>query len=114
MDDRPIAKNREHGGLAFLTKYGQPWVKTESYDNPVTKEFRKLLDGLKLHRPGLGFYALRHTFETVAGEEVAVDHVTGRADNTMAGVYRERISDDRLRDVVIFVREWLFAKKKYR
>ena len=117
MAERPNPKKREHSGLAFLTKYGQPWVKSESYDNPVTKEFRKLLDDLKLHRPGLGFYALRHTFETVAGEskdQIAVDHVMGHVDESMAARYRERISDDRLHDVVNFVRNWLFAKEKKR
>jgi integrase len=80
--DRPQPKGGGDAGLVFLTKYGQPWAK-ETTDNPITKEFRKLLDKLKLHRPGLGFYALRHTFETVAGEtrdQVAVNHIMGHAD----------------------------------
>ena len=45
-------------GLVFLTKYRQPWAK-DTTDNPVTKEYRKLLDKLILHRPGLGLYAMR-------------------------------------------------------
>ena len=67
---------------------------------------------LELKRPGLNFYALRHTFETIAGEsmdQVAVNHIMGHVDNSMAAAYRERISDDRLRAVVEMVRGWLKA-----
>ena len=112
--ERPTPKRPEHANLVFVTKYGGPWAK-ETNDSPITKEMRKLLDKLKLYRPGLGFYALRHTFETIAGEsrdQVAVNHIMGHADASMAGVYRERISDDRLRDVVNVVRGWLFDKPK--
>ncbi|MEO2047195.1 MAG: tyrosine-type recombinase/integrase [Pirellulales bacterium] len=114
IDNRPKAKLIEHTHLVFVTKYGQPWAK-ETSDNPISQEMRKLLDDLKLHRPGLGFYALRHTFETIAGEsrdQVAVNHIMGHADSTMAGVYRERISDERLQDVSEFVRNWLFPPEE--
>jgi integrase len=117
--------------LVFITKYGQPWAK-ETSDSPVTKEFRKLIDSVdseaaeetrkrrvksppKIYRRGIGFYALRHTFETVAGEtkdQVAVNHIMGHADNSMAGVYREKISDERLQEVVNYVRRWLYPSKK--
>lgn len=109
-DQRPKAKSQEHNDLVFVTRYGQPWAK-DIADSPVTKEFRKLLDDLKLHHPGLGFYALRHTFETIGGEsrdQIAVNHIMGHADNSMAGVYRERIGDDRLQAVTNHVRKWLF------
>jgi integrase len=111
--ERPKPKQSEHGSLVFVTKYGGPWAK-ETNDNPITKEMRKLLDELGFHRPGLGFYALRHTFETIAGEsrdQVAVNHIMGHADASMAGVYRERISDERLKDAVNVVRGWLFLRK---
>jgi integrase len=97
----------------FLTKYGHSWRK-DTRDNPVSKEFRKLLDTLKMYRAGLGFYALRHTFETVAGgcrDQVAVDAIMGHVDTSMAGLYRERIDDDRLQAVVNHVRSWLFPPK---
>jgi len=54
---------------------------------------------------------LRHTFETIGGEakdQIAVNSIMGHVDSTMAGVYRERISDERLRAVVEHVRAWLF------
>jgi integrase len=111
---RPRAVNCEHDNLVFITKYGQPWTK-DTHDNPISKEFRKLLDELKLYRPGLSFYALRHTFETIAGEsrdQVAVDHIMGHADNSMAGTYRERIGDDRLVDVANHVHTWLKKKSQ--
>ena len=90
-------------------------------DNPVAKETAKLLRALKverkgknvsLYRKGRGFYALRHTFETIGGEardQVAVDHALGRSRSDTAGVYRKRISDERLKAVADYVRRWLFG-----
>ncbi|MEX0585605.1 MAG: tyrosine-type recombinase/integrase, partial [Pirellulales bacterium] len=114
LASRPTPKDDADKGLFFLTKYGQSWAKGTS-TNPISAEFRKRLDPLGLHRPGLGFYALRHTFETVAGEsrdQVAVNYIMGHAPagNDMASVYRERISDKRLQAVTEHVRGWLFLK----
>ena len=70
---------------------------------------------LEFHRPGLGFYALRHVFETVAGDsrdQVAVDAIMGHARDDMASVYRERIDDSRLLAVTEHVRKWLFGSKE--
>jgi hypothetical protein len=69
----------------------------------VTKEFRKVLDGLKLHRPRISFYTLSHVCEAIGGEsrdQVAVSAIMSHVDNSMAGNYRERISDERLVHVV--------------
>lgn len=95
--------------LVFLTKYRQSWYKSESYDNPISNEFRKLLDELGLYRRGRTFYALRHTFETIAGacrDQVAVDFVMGHLRDDMATIYRQRIEDDRLEVVAETVRKW--------
>lgn len=125
--ERPEPKDAAHAGLAFITKYGAGWakdgevatgdngehvVKSRSA-NPISAEFRKLLVAQKLYREGLGFYAIRHTFETIAGasrDQVAVDHIMGHARDDMASVYRERIDDDRLQAVVEHVRRWLFPQ----
>ena len=107
---RPEPKDEAHAKLVFITKYGKPWAKGTP-DSPVSKETTKLLRSLGIHRDGVGFYSLRHTFETIAGEtrdQVAVDHIMGHARDDMASVYRERISDERLIAVTSYVHDWLF------
>ena len=62
-------------------------------------------------RKGLGFYTLRHTFRTVADEakdQPAADYIMGHEIPHMSTVYRERISDERLKAVTDHVRGWLF------
>jgi integrase len=126
LNVRPEPKDSAHVDLVFITKYGGSWAKETGTmredntptppDNPVSKEMRKLLDGLGIngHR---NFYALRHTFETIGGEsrdQVAVDYIMGHAREDMASVYRERVSDERLEAVAEHVRAWLFGKGKAR
>jgi integrase len=122
---RPKPRDPEHGGLVFLTRPGEPWIRyvqhegedgrlTASSFNIVAKELSKLLKKVGINQPGLNFYGLRHTFETIGGEardQVAVDSIMGHSRDDMASVYRERISDDRLRAVTECVRRWLFEGK---
>jgi integrase len=106
---RPDPKSQEHAGRVFITIHGGSWWK-DSPENPVTVEMARLLKKVGLHRPGVNFYALRHTFETIAGQtrdQVAVDHIMGHVRDDMASVYRERISDERLKAVTDHVRQWL-------
>jgi len=107
-----MPKNLDHSDLLFITKYGGSWGKDTS-DNPVAKETAKMLQRLEINgRQGLGFYTLRHTFRTVADEcldQVACNFIMGHGDASMAAVYRERVSDERLQAVVGSVRNWLFA-----
>lgn len=110
IDARPEPRE-DAAGLVFVTKYGRGWHKN-GHENPIALMTKRLLDELGLRRPGLSFYALRHTFETVAGEsadQVAVDHIMGHAREDMASIYRERISDKRLRAVTNRVHRWLFG-----
>ena len=110
---RPKPKDAADDGLVFVTKYGTRWAKDNDF-GVVSKETAKLLKKLGLHRPGLNFYALRHTFRTVADEsrdQAATDHVMGHAKDDMPSVYRERIGDDRLEAVAEHVRRWLFGTK---
>jgi integrase len=129
---RPKAKNPADDSLAVLTRGGKPWVKvvtseggaeegappvTVRFDDCIAKEVAKLLKELGIARPGLNFYALRHTFETVGGgcrDQVAVNSIMGHVDESMAAGYCEEVGDDRLKVVTDHVRGWLFppATKK--
>jgi integrase len=108
---RPQPKKAEHAGLVFVTKYGGCWAKD---DDPavITKEMRKVLDALGIngHR---NFYTLRHTFRTVADEakdQPAADYIMGHEVPHMSSIYRETISDARLKAVTDHVRGWLFGR----
>jgi integrase len=120
--------NSDHENLLFLTKFGKRWVenifeevkrfgKTKlkfKRDNALAKEFSKLLETLGLKRRQIGFYALRHTFETIGDgcrDQVAVDSILGHSDPTMAAESRPGIEDSRLQAVVEHVRQWLFTSK---
>jgi integrase len=120
---RPGPKDPADAGLVFLTQPGRPWVRVQQKRNseaviPVdalSQRFGKLLLSLKINgRRGLGFYTLRHNFETIAGEskdQVAVDAIMGHVDPSMGAVYRENISDARLKAVVATVHVWLWGPK---
>ena len=117
IDKRPKPADAADTPLVFVTKYGKRWVRVQAHEgkaaipiDSVRLEFDKLLNTLKLKRLGLGFYALRHVFRTVADgskDQPAIDHIMGHARDDMASLYRERIDDGRLRIVANFVRDWL-------
>jgi len=114
---RPEANKPEHAGLEFLALTGDSWAK-QTMDNPISKETRKLLDklGIDGHR---NFYALRHTFRTIADaakDQLAADYIMGHAPRSddMASLYHELIADDRLRAVTDYVRLWLWSRAKVR
>lgn len=61
---------------------------------------------------GRGFYALRHTYRTVAdsqGDQPAILMTMGHADNTISGGYRQALDDSRLSMVSDHVRNWLLS-----
>ena len=101
LADRPTAASKEFEGLVFLTQTGLGWS-DGTRRNPITKEFTKLLEKLKIKRLGLSFYALRHTFYT-AGEycrdKDALEYIMGHAADgaDMRPFYREETWISRLR-----------------
>jgi len=118
---RPQSKKPADDDMVFLTKFGNRWVRMTEHELPekrlpldsVAQEFSKVLRTLDING-NRNFYALRHTFETIAGEsrdQVAVNAIMGHVDSSMAGVYRERISDERLIAVTDTVHNWLFSGK---
>ncbi len=120
---RAPAADPADNGLVFLTDQGERWVRLipnpkpekppKPYDG-ITYLARSLLNSQGLKRPGRNFYALRHTFRTVADEaldQVAAGAIMGHVDTSMADVYRQRISDERLRRVADHVRAWLFGQE---
>jgi integrase len=127
LDVRPEPKKEEDKDLVFLTKQRFGWCRNgwflekenspaevRGISNPIAGAFRILLDNLGINGKR-NFYAIRHGFETIAGDtgdQVAVDSIMGHADRSMAGLYRERIERNRLRRVVEHVRQWLFGPKR--
>ena len=122
IEKRPSPANKKDASLVFLTVRGLPWVRMKKglegpeSDTPVDcihSSLKRILRKLGINgRKGLGFYTLRRNFEIYAGEckdQVAVDQCMGHVDNSMAGVYRQSISDHRLLAVVGVVRDWLFG-----
>jgi integrase len=108
---RPEPKKPEHAGLVFITSRGLAWAK-KTNDCPIAKEIAKLLRALHINgRKGIGYYTLRHTFRTVADEakdQPAADYIMGHEVPHMNTVYRETISDERLKAVTDHVLRWLF------
>ncbi len=107
-----LARQTKHPELpyVFATKYGNCWAKDIATDTPIGKEFTKLCQATGLHQAGRGFYALRHTFRTVADgcrDQVAINHIMGHSDESMAANYREWIEPERLQAVVDHVYAWV-------
>ncbi len=113
---RPKAKSQADDGLLFLTVRGARWLKVSLRGSPkdaIGQEFKKVCKRLGIKRAGLGFYGLRRSFRTVADEaldRVATDLIMGHVDVSMAGHYREHVTEARLRAVVEHVRRWLFPE----
>lgn len=120
MKVRPLPKNPEHENLLFITRWGAQYVRTSSTGKAIDgvyAEFATLLKKLKLYRENLGFYAIRHTFETIGGgkgDQIAVNAIMGHVDSTMSAAYREAIEDNRLVAVTDHIHAWLWPAEPKR
>ena len=113
---RRTPKSEEDAGLLFTTQRGLSFASRYPHWR-VTAEACQLIRRVKVYRPGLSFYSLRHNFQTIgdgARDPVAVQALMGHAPgvNDMGAIYRERVDDDRLRAVVNHVRNWLFGTEE--
>ena len=101
------------GELAFQTQQGTAYAKGTAGSDAIGLTFRRMLVEHKIHQAGLGFAVLRHIFQTIAEgskDFPAIRHIMGHVDESISGAYREGVSDERLRDVVDVVHDWLFAE----
>jgi len=114
LEARPKPDEYAACGVFFVTKYGKPWVQGNKAE-ALSHEFTNLTKRLGIEgRKGRGFYTLRHVFRAAAdasGDFPAVRLVMGHVDSSIDDVYRERIDDTRLEDVVALVRRWLWAEE---
>lgn len=115
--NRPTPKNPKDNGLVFITNNGNPWVRlvNSGWSDQVTGSTRLLLKALGIKRPGVCFYGLRRTTETIGGDskdQVATNHIMGHADSSQAETYRQWVDDARLLDVTNHIHEWLFGESK--
>ena len=69
----------------------------------------------KIGIKGRSFYDLRRTFRTVADEVLdtpAINLIMGHVDPSMGAVYRQSLSDERIKRVCEHVHGWLFSSKE--
>ena len=98
LDVRPTASDPKDRELVFVTKFGKRWVRVredgkQAPINSIALEFGKLLKAAKLSREGVGFYALRHTFRTIADatrDFPAIRLVMGHTDHGIDDAYPDR------------------------
>jgi integrase len=99
--------------VAFRTKRGNPWTSkgVMGVDSPISPKFTKLCRDIDIYKPRRGFAALRHTCQTIgeeSGDHAAIESILGHLPNAndMSGIYRERMTDERLQRVVDYIRAW--------
>ena len=113
INEQSNAKHPSDQGTLFLTRLRRPWTGATLTSSPISAEYRKLLDSQDLYRRGRTFYGLRHIHRTIADEvrdQPAANYIMGHADNSMAGQYRERIGDDRIKAICEHIHDWLFEE----
>jgi len=108
---RPTPTDAADIDAAFITKYGRRWA-TGSQSTAVGLQFSKLLKAQGIDRDGASFYAIRHTFRTIAdgsGDQRAIDRIMGHESGHISTAYIERIDDTRLHAVAAHVHAWLYG-----
>ncbi|HAU36802.1 MAG TPA: hypothetical protein DCX07_03680 [Phycisphaerales bacterium] len=119
-----VIGNRAEGRV-FLTRWGNPFIeeRVKKEDgrivgfvrkDGIADAYGKLLRRLKQYRPGMNFYALRHTLRTIGAElrdTEAIRWIMGHQRSDADGEYIECLPVLRLRKVTDYVHDWLFPPK---
>jgi integrase len=113
LAQRKEPKDSAHKNLVFISVQGESYISQNS-GHRIAKTILYFIEKAKIRRPGLSFYSLRHTFQTIAEgsrDLAAVQAIMGHVPTSsdMSAVYRERVDDDRLRAVTEHVRRWLYG-----
>lgn len=93
---------------------GQQLGQGSSRNTPIGHKMEPIMKAAKVSSARRGFYTLRHTYRTVAdpqGDLPAIMMTMGHADQSISATYRHKISDERLKAVAEFVRQWLTASR---
>ncbi len=102
----------EWKNLVFLTRIRKPWSDPESSCCSLSQAFTKAAKLAGVYKKNAKtFYALRHVTETIGGDakdQVALNYIMGHEDGSMASVYRESVSDERLEVVNRVIHDWLY------
>lgn len=103
----------------FITKYKTAWLKEGARTNAISQAFTKLTKKAGIHRPGVSFYALRHTFRSEADharDAGATRRIMGHVDDSIDAIYIEEHADAlskqakrRIRHVCEYVRRCFLA-----
>ena len=120
LRQRPMPRDEEDVDLVFVTRKGRRFVRYQQREDGrgtwidgVNLAFNKLQNKIEIKRQGVGFYALRHTFQTIAegaGDRAAVERIMGHENaGEMANAYRERMERARLQAVADHVHAWLWG-----
>ena len=93
----------------FISASGKELTTKRSKDL-VGQAFSRLAKRLKIHRPGVNFYQLRHLFQTIGdetGDFIAVSFLMGHSEKSISDDYRNTPSTERLLRVTEHIRKWL-------
>jgi len=118
LDHRADPASRSDSDLLFLTRFGQSWYREKAVGDrhlvtdAIANAFKKLREDLGIERGT--YYDLRRTFNTVAGGtldiaaiRLVMGHIAPKDD--MTAHYDQGISDERLKNVCDYVRNWLYG-----
>jgi integrase len=111
------SKHPEYKNRVFVVDKRKPKANHIDDGRRISKYFRMLLESLGIPTDSPNFYALRHTFVTIAlqtRDREAVRAITGHGpmSGDMLNVYNEaEVAEARLLAVSNHVRDWLFKRE---